>query len=87
MIIFPTYCYYYVDDLVFSSGFVRQVRRVPLGDPFFFLCGHEKNNFPRLLTCNTVENGVPIDESGVQQQHSSLEREREKPKNVAHDPL
>jgi hypothetical protein len=53
----------------------------------FFLCGHEKNNFPRLLTCNTVENGVPIDESGVQQQHSSLEREREKPKNVAHDPL
>ncbi len=59
--------------------------RSPWRSFFFLLCGQEKNNFPRLLTCKTVENEVPIDESGVQQQQQP--REREKPKNVAHDPL
>jgi hypothetical protein len=53
----------------------------------FFLCGHEKNNFPRLLTCNTVENGVPIDESGAQQQHSSLVKKRETEKRRSRSSL
>lgn len=57
--------------------------RSPWRSFFFFLCGHEKNNFPRwLLTCNTVENGVPIDESGAPTAAAAQQpRERERERN------